>query len=232
MNQLYFGDNLEVMQDLSSESIDLVATDPPFNSGRDYNIFLKDSLAQNKAFTDIWKWDKTAKDARTWIEYQSEDNKIYENLNRTLEGYDQIFNHAQSGQLGRTRSYLAFIGPRLAEMHRLLKDTGSLYLHCDPTASHYLKGILDSIFGIENFMNEIIWCYRGGGVPKNAFARKHDIIFFYRKNVKNKDYTFHKQFVPYSQASQDLAKKNGGRTIVGNKLNVERGGQCRTGILI
>ena len=81
------------------------------------------------------------------------------------------------GYQGSMRAYLAFMGPRLAELHRVLSLKGSFYLHCDPTASHYLKGILDTIFGQGNFRNEIVWCYKSGGAGKNDFAKKHHIIF-------------------------------------------------------
>ena len=195
MNKLYFGDNLEVMRDLPDKSVDLIATDPPFNSGRDYNIFLKDSLAQNKAFTDIWRWDEIAKETRRWIEDQ--DSDTYRALNRVLEGYDLVFDYAVQGPQARMRSYLSFIGPRLVEMHRLLKDTGSIYLHCDSTASHYLKGLLDAIFGSGNFRNEIVWSYhRFSRSAKYQFPRMNDIIFFYSKsedkNIFHKQYTKHK----------------------------------------
>lgn len=197
MNKLYFGDNLEVMRDLPNQSVDLIATDPPFNSGRDYNIFLKDSLAQNKAFTDIWRWDLTAKETRRWIEDQDSDS--YRALARVLEGYDLIFNHAIQGPQARMRSYLSFMGPRLVEMHRLLKDTGSIYLHCDPTASHYLKGLMDAVFGNENFRNEIVWrigWISGFKTKKLGWIRNHDIILYYLKTQEAQK-LFNKEYLPY-----------------------------------
>ncbi len=109
---------------------------------------------------------------------------------------------------------------RLLECHRILKETGSLYLHCDPTMSHYLKTTLDCIFGEQNFRNEIAWCYRGGGVPSNAFARKHDVILFY---TKTNNRVFNKQFMPYSEASQALVKSKGGVSIDGKKRDLARG---------
>ncbi len=90
-------------------------------------------------------------------------------------------------------AFLCFMAVRLLEMRRILRPDGSIYLHCDPTASHYLKELMDAIFGRHNFRNEIVWCYRGGGVPRNAFSRKHDLILFY---ARGSDATFNRQYVP------------------------------------
>ena len=185
MNTLYFGDNLEVMREMEDQRVDLICTDPPFNSGRDYNAFLTDSLAQSKAFTDTWTWDDPAQDARADIERRARTSDTYKALDTCLKGYDFVLQNAVSGNKGAMRAYLAFMGPRLAEMHRILKDTGSIYLHCDPTASHYLKGVMDAIWDQDNhkkneyFRNEIVWCYRGAGYPKKDFGRRHDIILKY-----------------------------------------------------
>ena len=185
MNTLYFGDNLEVMQEMDDQRVDLICTDPPFNSGRDYNAFLTDSLAQSKAFTDTWTYDDPAQDARADIERRARTSDTYKVLDTCLKGYDFVLQNAVSGNKGAMRAYLAFMGPRLVEMHRLLKDTGSIYLHCDPTASHYLKGVMDAIWDQNNrkkneyFRNEIVWCYRGAGYPKKDFGRRHDIILRY-----------------------------------------------------
>ena len=212
-NKIYFGDNLEVMRDMEERSIDLIATDPPFNSGRDYNIFLPKSEAQKKAFTDTWKWDDTAIEARSEIEELAKVNSQYEALNQTLIRYDHILNFELTGSKAKLRSYLTFMGPRLIEMHRLLKDTGSLYLHCDPTASHYLKGLLDSIFGNENFRNEIIWSYsRLSRTSDNQFPRMNDIIYFYskkfKKNIFNKQYTVHRDTTRFEKGYHTL-RENG-----------------------
>ena len=128
LNQIYLGDNLEIMKTFSSKSIDLIYADPPFFSQRNYGDF-----------NDIWE---------------------------------------------TRQHYLDFMILRLQEMHRLLKDTGSIYLHCDPSCSHYLKIEMDKIWGDENFRNEIVWGYRTGGVSKKQWPRKHDIIFFYAKSNK------------------------------------------------
>ena len=185
MNKLYFGDNLEIMREMPDERVDLICTDPPFNSGRDYNAFLTNSLAQSKAFTDTWTWDTAAQDTRTDIERHSRTSDLYKALDTCLKGYDLVLQNAVSGNKGAMRAYLAFMGPRLAEMHRILKDTGSIYLHCDPTASHYLKGVMDTVFGGANFRNEIVWGYKGPSNTKRWFPRKHDIILFYGKTASS-----------------------------------------------
>ena len=181
MNKLYFGDNLEILREMDDERVHLICTDPPFNSGRDYNAFIGDSLAQKKAFTDTWTWDTAAQDARADIERRSHTSDTYKALNECLKGYDLMLRRSVSGDKGAMRAYLTFMGPRLVEMHRVLTPTGSIYLHCDPTASHYLKCMMDTIFGEENFRNEIVWGYKGPSSTKRWFPRKHDIILFYGK---------------------------------------------------
>ena len=194
MNKLYFGDNLEVMQEMPNKVIDLICTDPPFNSGRDYNAFLLDSQAQKKAFTDTWNWDTAAQDARADVEKRAGTDDTYKALHTCLQGYDMVLQNAVKGNKGSMRAYLAFMGPRLAEIHRLLKDTGSIYLHCDPTASHYLKGVMDAIFDQKNrkknefFRNEIVWCYKSGGATSKYFAKKHDIVLFYSNTISKSLY--------------------------------------------
>lgn len=169
------------MREMDDQRVDLICTDPPFNSGRDYNAFLTDSLAQSKAFTDTWTWDDPAQDARADIERRARTSDTYKALDTCLKGYDLVLQNAVSGNEGAMRAYLAFMGPRLAEMHRILKDTGSIYLHCDPTASHYLKGVMDAVFEVENYRNEIVWGYSNSGRPKRFFAKKHDTILLYTK---------------------------------------------------
>ena len=151
-NTLYYGDNLPILREhIADESVDLIYLDPPFNSQRSYNVLFRDesgkeSEAQNEAFGDTWHWNQA-----------------------TEETYFELVSHARPEVARMIAALREFIGPnqmmaylvmmaiRLVELHRILKSTGSLYLHCDPTASHYLKVVLDTIFGIENFRNEIIW---------------------------------------------------------------------------
>ena len=223
MNKLYFGDNLTIMREMEDGFVDLIATDPPFNSGRNYNAFFTESKAQSKAFTDIWQWDTVAQDARTDITQRAKASDTYKALDNCLKGYDLVLQNAVSGNKGAMRAYLAFMGPRLAEMHRLLRDTGSIYLHCDPTASHYLKGVMDAIWDQSNrkknehFRNEIVWCYRGGGVSKSDFAKKHDIIFRYSKG---KQITFNVDSVriPYSESVMESSDSRYDKSYRGEKV--------------
>ena len=200
MNKLYFGDNLEIMREMESGHIDLICTDPPFNSGRNYNAFFQESKAQEKAFSDIWQWDTDAIDARQDIRDRADADDTYKALDMCLQGQDLVLQNAVKGNKGAMRSYLAFMGPRLAEMHRLLRDTGSIYLHCDPTASHYLKGIMDAIFDQSNhkenefFRNEIVWQRTNAHNDGKQYGRVHDTILFYSKSnrtVWNPVYTAH-----------------------------------------
>ncbi len=211
-NKLYFGDNLEVMREMKSNRVDIICTDPPFNSGRDYNDFLE-SQAQKKAFTDIWFYDKSAENSREDIRIRAKDDllndTVYSSVDQALIGCDYLLQHKETGWRGAMRSYLAFMGPRIVEMHRILKPTGSIYLHCDPTASHYLKVIFDAVFDQknncdnENFLNEIIWTYAvKGNPPKYGYPRKHDNILFYRKSNKS---TFNRLYQNISQ--EDLEKR-------------------------
>ena len=178
------------MREMETGRVDLICTDPPFNSGRNYNAFFQESQAQNKAFEDIWEWGNEAQESRADVENPTHENcdlDTYGALDTCLKGYDMVLQNAVSGNKGSMRAYLAFMGPRLAEMHRLLRDTGSIYLHCDPTASHYLKGIMDAIWDQHNppknefFRNEIIWKRTHAHSDGGQYGRIHDTILFYRK---------------------------------------------------
>ena len=192
---------------MDDERVDLICTDPPFNSGRDYNSFIGDSLAQKKAFTDTWTWDTAAQDARADVEHRAYASDTYKALDECLKGYDLILRRAVSGNSGAMRAYLAFMGPRLAEMHRILTQKGSIYLHCDPTASHYLKGVMDAIFGVENFRNEIVWQRTNAHNDGKQYGRIHDTILFYsrgKQTVWNPVYTSHDpQYVKRAYRHQD-----------------------------
>ena len=183
VNRLYFGDCLEVMrEDIPDESVDLIYLDPPFNSKRLYNAYI--GGAQWVAFNDTWQWYEAIDDFH--------DVAGDVTLGDTMEGLRRILGE------GPNLAYLSYMANRLRECRRVLKPTGSIYLHCDPTMSHYLKILMDAIFECRNFRNEIVWCYRGGGVPRKDFARKHDVIFRYSKTP---DRTFNVDDVriPYSQ---------------------------------
>src|SRR5574341_473450 len=151
-NTLFYGDNLTVLHEyVPDESVDLIYLDPPFNSNRSYNVLFKDesgaeSDAQLTAFEDTWHWGPTA--ARTYEELVTQ---APERVGTAVAALRQLVGKNQM------MAYLVMMAARLVELHRVLKPTGSLYLHCDPTASHYLKIVLDTIFGPENFTNEIVW---------------------------------------------------------------------------
>lgn len=180
-NKLYYGDNLGVLRDhIADESVDLVYLDPPFNSNATYNVLFKapdgaQSQSQIEAFDDTWQWGETAEDAY-WQVLKGPNTEAA----RMLE--------AMRGFLGENAmmAYLAMMAIRLIELHRVLKPTGSLYLHCDPTASHYLKILLDAVFGPRNFRNEITWKRTGHHGSARRWAPVHDVIFFYSKGDKYK----------------------------------------------
>ena len=175
-NQLYYGDNLDILRNhIPDESIDLIYIDPPFNSNQAYNVIFSEtdgssSQAQIQAFEDTWRWGETTEQA-----YHELVVTAPHLLVETIKSF--------RGFLTETNlmAYLVMMALRLVELHRVLKPTGSFYLHCDPTASHYLKIILDQIFGVENFRNEMVWSYRRWPAKQNNFQKMHDIILFYSK---------------------------------------------------
>jgi len=195
-NVLYFGDNLEILRNrdyFPDECVDLIYLDPPFNSKKDYNILFKEnggieSEAQIKAFTDSWHWTQTAADTYHDIVVNGplKVGRLIDALHDSIGGNDVM-------------AYLVMMTARLIELHRVLKPTGSLYLHCDPTASHYLKLVLDQIFGPANFRNEIVWkrTTSHGDWKQGArhFGRVHDHLLFYSKTNNP---TWSPQFIPFS----------------------------------
>lgn len=185
MNKLFYGDNLEILRKhIPEDSVDLVYIDPPFNSKRDYNIIYDGATAQTKAFGDTWSLIGV-QDLEKLI-YENEPQR-YHNLHSLFDGLKHILYHSPTASDKSMYAYLLNMGVRLIELNRIIKETGSIYLHCDPTASHYLKILMDAVFGKENFRNEIAWCYDTGGRGKKHFPKKHDIIFWYSKS---KNYHF------------------------------------------
>ncbi len=178
-NRLYFGDNLQFLRNrecFPDESVDLIYLDPPFNSAQSYNILFKEaegtpSTAQVKAFKDTWQWDESA--ARALHELNDPERGAPSDLLRLMNAFGEFLRHSPMF------AYLVQMAVRLVELHRILKPTGSLFLHCDPTASHYLKLVLDGIFGTKLFRNEIVWHYRRWTAASKRFQRMHDIILFY-----------------------------------------------------
>ena len=175
---IWTGDNLEIMRGMNSESVDLIYLDPPFNSKANYAAPIG-SQAAGAAFKDTW----TLSDVDVeWINLiEAKHPALYRVLLAAMTASD--------------KSYLAYMAARILEMRRLLKPTGSLYLHCDPTMSHYLKLVMDAAFGRHAFRNEIAWCYRKWSISANQFARNHDVILMY---AGGGDTTFNPQYVPVS----------------------------------
>jgi site-specific DNA-methyltransferase (adenine-specific) len=190
-NTLYTNDNLFVLNGLNSNLVDLIYLDPPFNSKRIYSAPVG-SRAAGTSFKDMWTWQDVNE------EYLNTLAMKFPALTRYIASISVIHSKAMS-------AYLTYMAQRLIEMHRILKDTGSIYLHCDPTASHYLKVLLDEIFGKDNFRNEITWSYQRWTSSSKAFQRTHDIILFYTKDKNNS--VFNAPMEPYSQLSKHKAKR-------------------------
>ncbi len=189
-NMLYFGDNLDILRRyVADESVDLIYLDPPFNSNQAYNVIFEEengsgSGAQIEAFDDTWHW--TMETAHAFQECVEASGRVADTL------------MAFRNMLGETdmMAYLANMAPRLVELRRVLKPTGSIYLHCDPTASHYLKVLMDGIFGVENYVNEVAWkrqsAHSDSGQGAKHMGRIHDVILFYAKSehfIRNIVYT-------------------------------------------
>ncbi len=166
---------------MNPESVDLIATDPPFNKGRDFHA-TPDSLASGARFQDRWSWERDVH--REWVDDITDDHP----------GVMTVIQGARTSYGDDTGAFLCFMAVRLLAMRRVLKPTGSIYLHCDPTASHYLKQLMDAVFGRRNFVNEIIWHYRKWAAGKYTFQRNHDIILFYGKSHTRKR-TFNQLFM-------------------------------------
>lgn len=183
---LFHGDNLKFLRAMNSESVDLIATDPPFKKGRDFHA-TPDSLAAGAKFQDRWSWERDVHSE--WIDQIKDDHSaVWE----VIDAANAVCMRKTKKNLARPRdevgsdmgAFLCFMAVRLLAMHRVLKPTGSMYLHCDWDASHYLKLLMDAIFGKRYFRNEIIWCYNVGGKGKRWWARKHDVLLFYTKTDK------------------------------------------------
>ncbi|WP_281438447.1 DNA methyltransferase [Synechococcus sp. C9] len=203
-NQLFYGDNLEVLRrHIRDETVDLCYIDPPFNSKRNYNqIYLnqgKEDQAQAQAFIDTWTWDDHANQGLGEIQENTQ-GRFTAQLIALISGLVNVLGR------GSLLAYLISMSLRIVEIHRVLKPTGSFYLHCDPTASHYLKLILDAIFCPQggDFRNEIIWHYRRWTGKAKKFQELHDVIFYY---TKSKNYTFNVQYINYTEGSKDRKKQ-------------------------
>lgn len=189
-NVLYYGDNLDVMQrHVTDASVDLVYLDPPFQSGKNYNILFEErngaqSKAQVKAFDDTWQWDSKSREAYEQVVERG--GKVSDAMRafHTILGASDMM------------AYLAMMAPRLMELKRVLKDTGSIYLHCDTTAGHYLKLLMDSIFEPINFRNQIIWKRTSAHSDSQRYGTNIDLILFY---TKSQNFTWNQQVIPHDE---------------------------------
>ncbi|MGB3482082.1 MAG: site-specific DNA-methyltransferase [Mycobacterium sp.] len=204
LRALYQGDNLTILRrHVADASVDLVYADPPFNSNRDYATFV-----------DTWRW--TAETERACTELV---DALPARLAQTVTAFQTLLGP------GAAMAYLVTLLPRLIELHRVLKPTGSLYLHCDPTMSHYVKILLDAVFAEDRggFLNEIVWSYRTGGTSKRWFSRKHDTLLLYVKDTaahtfnpgKEKSYLSHKYGFKNVEIHQEPAPDSRHYTLVG-----------------
>lgn len=199
-NTLFYGDNLDILREyIPDESIDLIYLDPPFNSSRSYNVLFKDesgkeSESQITAFEDTWHWGEDAE--RTYHDLVQNSSATVSNMISALRefiGTNQMM------------AYLVMMTARLIELHRVLKPTGSIYLHCDPTASHYLKIVMDTIFGLENFRNEIIWQRTNVHSDSKTWSAISDTILFY---TKSSIFTWNPIYLPHSEEHVESKYKN------------------------
>ena len=217
-NTLYYGDNLDVLRlHVADESVDLIYLDPPFKSDQNYNVLFQEqdgsrSASQIHAFEDTWQWDQSAAAA----------------FEEVVEGGGQVSLAMQAFRtvLGESDmlAYLSMMAPRLMKLHRVLKPTGSIYLHCDCTASHYLKMLMDSVFGFGNFRNEVLWYYynKMHDSRKKLFARANDILLFYVKDM-HRDFTFHQLKEKREKPIKQLRRKK----LKGRMVNVkDDSGHC------
>lgn len=194
-NVLYYGDNLDILcRYVEDESVDLVYLDPPFQSEQDYNVLFEEqdgsrAAAQIQAFEDTWRWDIAS--ARAYQEVVEQGGEV----SRAMQAFRQFL--GESDML----AYLSMMAPRLVELHRVLKPTGSLYLHCDPTASHYLKMLLDAVFGPEKFRSEIIWkrssAHSDTKQGRQIHGHLHDVILFY---TKGEEWKWNPVYQPYEES--------------------------------
>lgn len=201
---IFEGDNLPILRGIDPDCIDLIYLDPPFNSNKTYEAPIG-SEAAGAAFKDSW----TLNDL---------DNAWHGELAESEPALYAAISAAQYTHGKPMKAYLIMMGIRMLEMRRILKPTGSIYLHCDPTASHYLKLMMDAVFGKDNFRNEIVWTYTGGTDRKKGFQKKHDVILFYSKTP---DFIFNVVYVPFSEATIKRFNKTDedGRKYKVNKLS-------------
>ena len=211
-NTLYYGDNIDILRrHIKDESVDLVYLDPPFNSNANYNLLFAEqdgarAAAQIQAFGDTWRWDQAS--AAAYEEVVEAGGEV----SRAMQAFRTFLGHNDM------LAYLSMMAPRLLELRRVLKKTGSIYLHCDTTAGHYLKMLMDAVFGPTNFRNEIIWYYynKMHDRRKGMFPKANDLILFYVNDVDS-DFTFHQLKEMRDRPVKQLARKK----VDGRMVNVK-----------
>ena len=226
MNKLYYGDCLTIMMEMPSASVDLIYLDPPFNSNRQYNAIYKDETGrqlpdQIEAFCDMWELDAERERAIRQMPVLMRENGIDD----AIVEFWRLWMRALRDTQPRLLAYLSYMAQRLLVMHRLLKPTGSIYLHCDPTASHYIKALMDAIFGHGNFRNEIIWQRHQGFKRRTAkqFPQKNDTLLFYAKSMSH--IRFNTQYKPHKPEYIRRFKKDESGRLYRDDVNPTRGGR-------
>lgn len=198
MNRLYYGDCLTILQDFGLASVDLIYLDPPFNSNRQYNAIYRDHTGrplpdQVEAFCDTWELDDERERAIRAMPVLMRESGIDDDTAELWRLWMRALRHTQP----RLLAYLSYMAQRLLIMHRILKPTGSIYLHCDPTASHYIKALMDAIFKHDNFRNEIVWKRTSGHSDAQRFGSVHDTILFYARSPHA---TWNPTFQPFDES--------------------------------
>ena len=220
-NHLYYGDNLDVLREsIKSESVDLVYLDPPFNSNANYNVLFRSpsgdqSQAQIEAFEDTWHWNDAAE-------------RAFDQVMQGRNGYVAEMLRAMRSFLkdNDMMAYLTHMAVRLVELHRVLKPTGSIYLHCDPTASHYLKILMDAVFGKEQYKNEIAWQRTSSHNDPQRFGRIADRILYYTRSNKK---IFNTCYTPYSaEQAQRFKYKDDSGSYKAENLTAPHFSETRT----
>ena len=192
---LYHGDNLEYLRGMNSGTVHLIATDPPFNKNKDFHA-TPDSLASGARFADRWSWDRDIGGHDDWVDSIKDD----------WPAVWQVIEAAKLASGDDMAAFLCWLGVRLMEMHRILRDDGSIYLHIDHTAHAWVKAMMDGIFGKKNFRNEIVWAYTGPSNTKRWFPRKHDTILWYSKSDK---WSFNPEAVRVPYVKHETGKTSG-----------------------
>ena len=219
MNKLYYGDNLTFMRDvMKTSSVDLIYIDPPFNSNRNYNLLYKNATRgavpeKEIAFCDTWELTPEKEDLiRNMPEEIMRQNDNGNGIEPEFLNFWNLWVSALQNTRPKLLAYIVYMTYRLLEMKRVLSPMGSIYLHCDPTASHYLKVMMDSIFGHTNFQNEIVWYYKNASRGKKRLAKAHDIILWYSKTPDH--FTFNRDdiLVPFESGMTEWRYTKGGQS--------------------